>query len=634
MASDFNVVLDQLRYAKVAGESRERAEQIARSHGWTLDKLKAAAGTSTAGNVARAVGQGATFGFGDELAALASTTTGQPYQEALQRERAGLARFQSTNPKTAMALELGGSVAPGLAAAPLAVGKTALGTAGRMAGVGAAEGALYGAGVGETADERVNNAAWGAGVGAAASPAIALGGASINRVTGAVRNAVSPSGASRKDIHRALVRDEMTPDQLIAENRRLQALKPGEATVADAGGPAMRGLVERAANSASAGRSAVKPFLEERQRRQLQRITNDLQRLTGTVRTARTAIEDTVTARAQAAAPKYEAALEFDPRTDPRLMEAWTRATRSGHGADILASRELRNNIETEYGVPLEQAPPMVVMHEWYKELGDRITAAKANDKAANRARILKDMQAKVRTELVRANPAYGEALDAWSGPSAYLDAVTAGQKILSMPADEMKALLGGLTAGEREGFRTGAVSALIARMERDGAKLTDYTKFYRSEGMRKKLDALLGDAKTATRWRDLIGIEEGFTEMTVEALGNSATARRMMQQADAQGLDVFDVLLTAADGTGIQAAVRRWLSQAAARGRDTLRSRVDAKNAERLMSPDAARMLADIGRRPLLAGISDRAAGLPPAFAAALAASATGEFSSDEFPY
>jgi hypothetical protein len=81
---------------------------------------------------------------------------------------------------------------------------------------------------------------------------------------------------------RALVRDADTPESLAARAADLYATGPGVATLADAGGENVKGLLERVAQTPGAGRTIVVPALTERQQGQMGRIVGDLGELTGT----------------------------------------------------------------------------------------------------------------------------------------------------------------------------------------------------------------------------------------------------------------------------------------------------------------------------------------------------------------
>lgn len=135
-------------------------------------KTQADDSSSTVSDIARAAGQGLTFGFGDELVALAKSLGGKTYEEALAEERQALERFREESPLAAYPIEIASSIPTSL----LGVGLLGRGAqaAGRFipsalksaplgaTATGAAEGALYGAGAAEEGERLA-----GAGVGGA-----------------------------------------------------------------------------------------------------------------------------------------------------------------------------------------------------------------------------------------------------------------------------------------------------------------------------------------------------------------------------------------------------------------------------------------------------------------------------------
>lgn len=117
------------------------------------------------GTVLNALGQGATFGFADELGAAGATLVGQMLPESMGGLPAGTswqdaytgirdnirqdtAAFAERNPGTAIAAEVAGGIATGgLGLAKLMpIGANLVKTAAAGAGIGAAEGGLYGYG--------------------------------------------------------------------------------------------------------------------------------------------------------------------------------------------------------------------------------------------------------------------------------------------------------------------------------------------------------------------------------------------------------------------------------------------------------------------------------------------------------
>ena len=117
-----------------------------------------------AGNLARAVGQGITFGFGDELEARFRALTGdRSYDEEVADIRESIEQFRETNPVAAYGSEIVGSIPTGLGLAGLALRGGLRGAA----KIGALEGSIYGVGEGEGVEGTATSAAIGAGLGGA-----------------------------------------------------------------------------------------------------------------------------------------------------------------------------------------------------------------------------------------------------------------------------------------------------------------------------------------------------------------------------------------------------------------------------------------------------------------------------------
>ena len=124
----------------------------------------AKAPTSYAGNLARAVGQGVTFGFGDEIeAGIRSLGSDRSYDEEVADIRKSISEFRDTNPVAAYGSEIAGSIPTGIGLAGVALRG---GIKGALK-IGALEGSIYGAGEGEGVTDTASSAAIGAGLGGA-----------------------------------------------------------------------------------------------------------------------------------------------------------------------------------------------------------------------------------------------------------------------------------------------------------------------------------------------------------------------------------------------------------------------------------------------------------------------------------
>ncbi len=434
--------------------------------------------------------------------------------------------------------------------------------------------------------------------GAVAVPVSTMGGVR------AVRNALQPETNVAADLGRALARDQTTPEQLLSRAEELNTVRPGVATIADAGGENVRGLLERVAQTPGAGRSIVNPALQARQQQQMGRMATDLAQLTGSRRTALQATQQTMAERAEAAAPLYQQAYQDGDRAiwSPELerlsssptvrgaMQGAVRVWRDNVIADGYGAMNPGANVQNGIlrfegtGVP---AFPNLQFWDYTKRIIDDKVAAAVRAGQNQKARTLTTLARSLRTELDQAVPSYAEARNAWAGPSQYLDAVEDGGQILSrnLSGEQLAANLAEMTEAQREGYTVGAITAIRRKMGSDPAKMADMTKYLRSPEMREKIGALMPTPEAREAWERRLNFEVGSSELTGRALGNSATYRRMAERQDADNI-VADLVFGAVSGHGTGRLLRNLLMAGPQRIRDTLRSRSDALLGTLLATP------------------------------------------------
>ena len=151
------------------------------------------------GTILNPIGQGATFGLADELAAggaaaigkvlpesMGGLPPGTPFVDAYTGIRDNIREntkgYAEENPKTALAAEIGGGLLTGGFGAAKAAGMTGVRQLPKLAQLsmsGAAGGGLYGFGTGEGAKDSLQKAKTGAIIGGVASPAIGFVGGKL-----------------------------------------------------------------------------------------------------------------------------------------------------------------------------------------------------------------------------------------------------------------------------------------------------------------------------------------------------------------------------------------------------------------------------------------------------------------------
>lgn len=200
----------------------------------------------------RAIGQGLTLGFGDELAAAARAPFGsgsiaENYASALEGERGALKQYRENYPIESTLYEVGGAVVPAIfsggAAAPVSAARAAgaLGSAVRGGVSGAKMGAAYGFGSGEggfvdrAANLGVQGAIGGVAGGALGAAGSLIKGTVVDGLVNWVRNKTGDrmAGTVAREVQRLAEQGGMTADEvvenvakgrLMAENRTLESM--------------------------------------------------------------------------------------------------------------------------------------------------------------------------------------------------------------------------------------------------------------------------------------------------------------------------------------------------------------------------------------------------------------------------
>lgn len=578
--------------AQTAQNPQTKAMVVWDGKDWQTLEQKRSVGLKSLDDMARKAAQGASFGWADEISAKANELTGNgTYEENLAKENA---RNKEISPAIGIPAEIAGGLATTAATMPITGPISAATGIAKLPGwtrsilAGGAAGGLYGAGTAEPG-ERTEGAVKGAAIGAPAG----LGGYAVGRAAGEVASVLRPNAVAAGDLARAFERDNITPKQFLTDVQKSQTVRPGVATAADVGGENVKGLVERIAQTPGAGRTTVVPFLTGRQQGQIGRISGDLSQLTGSSKTATQAITDTMADRSATAAPLYKQAFNFNARQDADINTAWSNVTATGWGQSILKSGEFRKNLQTEYGITDPTNAPLMVVIDAFKKQADDIVGNAIRNGNNNQARIVGDMRDKLINIVDQKNPDYAKARDAWAGPSRYLDAINEGKDIFNtkISAEQLGNAINSMSAVEREGYTIGAISAITGRMGNDPAKLADYTKFVRSPEMREKIAAIMPTPEAKQKWVDRLNFEVGSSELTGRALGNSATARRLAERQDADGI-TGDLIMDAFSHSPPMALLRRMVTAVPQKVRDTMRSQSDQVLAELLTDPNSMKGL------------------------------------------
>lgn len=489
------------------------------------------------------VGQGGTFGFGDEIyGALASIS--EPIQDAVRsqlfdlmnpeyagyyasaREEIGPRSYeqyrddarginaaaQEANPWTYGAAEIGTGLAGGLAGgARAAAGQAFKAAVPRLAGVGAAYGGVSGAGFSDadTAAGVAGDTALGAGVGAVLGTALPGAGAAIGK--GVQR--LSPKGRAKAQMLKDLRASGLSDDELADELARNPNLN-----LTDLSATALDRLGNVAGQSNQAGRQ-IRDYAADRAAGQGSRMETFFARaFNGTpVHEAKMATR----ARTRATAdPLYEQAhaVQLSDGAKGRLAELYER--------DPAAVREAVRTLRRGSGPGEFTDSDMLTV-----STADKVSSVLYSD--AQRLRRAGDKAGAASYEKLRDNilavidpeaPTLPLARKAWRSGAADDEALELGTKVFSEFTPDLKRIVGDMSESELTNFRVGVFQKVDDMMARKGEN-ADLSKLFRSKKEREALRLALGSENLYQDFLRAVGDEEKMYAMFSRTLNRAEPA-------------------------------------------------------------------------------------------------------------
>jgi hypothetical protein len=467
-----------------------------------------------ADNLIRSVARGATFDFADEIAAGIPAAAGavrdwaagsgpgfqSRYDAALSAERDRDKAFDQSNPVSSALGQVAGGMAVGAAVPMIRAfsGAGARAALGNTAVNAAAGGALSGFGAGEDGlANRLGSAAGSGILSGLAGPLLhsaVLAGGKLGRGIGNALGLNDAEARARRLLVRALERDKLDLDDLQA--RATIAQDPE--ILADIGGQNVLNLSRFIARIPSdASENAARVTANRRDARP-DRIASAVDTALGggAGSDVRDVVKSLSDQRKAAAAPLYAKAYEYEVKpSDVQGLREIIRDPISQQGiSDTLATIHRQHNREgtsfvpRDYGAVMEggkwkidpaiirgeRMPTFRLLDAIKQSWDDVIDAARdPNTGAVNYTKHLIEVdktRAKIRDHLADINPAYKEALIAWGGPSAAMDAVRRGEQAFRVNRDVVAAASGRVTDADRPFYEMG-VGRAIADMTSDPAR-------------------------------------------------------------------------------------------------------------------------------------------------------------------
>lgn len=498
----------------------------------------------------RAVAQGATFGFADELEAALRTgrISGPEYEKLRNQLRAQQGQFGQDYPNVKTPLELaGGVIVPvgGFQAAKRAetgtqtmlAGQGLRGQMARGAGVGAATGALSGAGYAtqDTGEEAVKGSIFGGVLGGTVPVAIKGAGTVI-------RNVLNASGvgdqqvAASKMLANYLQKDNLTPNEAMAALDELRRIGVPNATLADLG-ENLRGLAYNAYAIPSKAKTGTQNFLESRLIDQKNDVVTALANKAGLDINANgyERLNKLIEDQGLAAKTAYPAAYSKD---------VYAKDFRKFMDRDLFknAYKEAvkRADARGETLPPLDallsdRRVPTDVMHQLKIGL-DRIVE-KETDAITGKVTGYGNDVSKARKEfndlLKTKNDAYRKANLEYADSERIQDAFQMGQKYQKLDPKEAAAKIKAFNPAEKESFRMGMMADINNRA--GDFKGGDFTRqVFKSDNQKGLVRLAFEDQAKYNEFSQFIKAmdEQGKTAKAV--IGGSQTAPRLASQQNA----------------------------------------------------------------------------------------------------
>ncbi len=512
--------------------------------------------------------QGPLFNFADEIAAggaaVVDRVTGRNpgftlsdlYTRYRDVARGASESYQKENPIAAPLTQAGASMATlgplGMGGAPAAGPASAIT---RAAMIGGAQGALGGAGgaqeMSDIPADAALSGAFGTLTGGVLSGVQQAGSATLRNMAARASNTRTgqrtASDLARERVATAIVRD--TPDAL-TQNPARAAQYPirkitrlgDDAVIADSAGRNTRELLDTVSNMPGRSGNQAEQLVRSRQNLRFSRLEGAAERgLQTSGRRLSGTVEDLVEQRATAAAPLYERVRQIAVPADARLSDLVQRS--KDLGADKIArtiatARGLPYTLDDDLAKGAAARLSMRDLDHLKEGLDDLISKQiKPDGSISRQGRALMDLRKDLLTTLDGATtPRGGDSLykaarDAFSGPTALIDAAEKGKRAMVQDAETLRGITSGMTQSELDAFRVGAFEALRNKIGTQGGQ-TELLKFYSNKNMQERLRVLFPDIKGYNDFKREVTRE--IVKRRVEGVvGGSQTFSRGARQDD-----------------------------------------------------------------------------------------------------
>ena len=420
----------------------------------------------------------------------------------------------------------------------------------------------------------------------------------------------NPVQQSERQLGKALMQGGQTTQGVREGLAAMPADKP--LTLSDVGGPSVRALGAVAANRPGSAMTAADNLVEARRFAAPDRIASDVDRMIapGSGGGVTDATQALIAKRSADAAPLYEQAFSQPAGMTGRLKEfiedpiakaGLARGIEIQRLENLASAPGQRKAVQdtalefAEDGTPkIVGVPNMRTLDAVKRGLDDMLETYRGPDGKLHldqRGRAIDQVRKSYLTELDKGSAPYAEARAAWGGPSAAMDAINQGRKIVSGDRDTIARSLDGVTDSNRDFFRMGVARALTDRTTDPSAAGNFVRRMVEDRTLSAKLQSVFDqpgdyDAFIRSMQAELLMRD---TNRAISPRAGSQTARLMAgigeMNEGINGDPVADLLRTGANGgRPTWGAVNRLYERGKTGGIDTAE-----QIGERLFAPDRA---------------------------------------------
>jgi hypothetical protein len=428
----------------------------------------------------------------------------------------------------------------------------------RTAGIGAGYGAVGGLGNSEadTLGGMAADTALGGGTGAVLSPVVGgaanILGAGASNVKQRFSQAAANQAAQEK-VAQALSRDArgsvFTSGQA---NPLTQALarydKLGDpAVLADAGGVSTNKLLDQMVTLPGRSAETTAQLLRQRQAGVGNRMRADADSALGTQGQRLTdTVESLISQREQAAGPLYAQLHRVNVPATPKLTGILQAADDLGAtklGQEIATARELPwtltlNKPGQDWTYYRYDMRDLDHVKQGLDQLLTSRKALNADGTLTPLGNSYQGLKNRLLAELDQAttNPQTGESLyrsarNAFAGPSALIDAASAGRRAVNMDEAGIQQAVRALSGSEQEAFRIGAYEGLRQKLGTQGGQ-TNIMAMWKNPSTQEQLRAIFGDERSFRDFAANTAKEAALKRLQSVGQG-SQTASRLAGMAD-----------------------------------------------------------------------------------------------------